>query len=182
MFIKKPEYVNKILITKKQVQKGIKMAGKWIDENYQDKNPILLGVLKGALPFYGQLITNVSVDITIDYVTISTYMDGIVPLKEPKIIVAPRSQIKGRDLIIVEDVVDTGKSMVFLKKYFQDVGAKSVVVVTMVDKPNNRKIPFKVDYNAFCVNEDLFIIGFGLDYNEKYRNLPYIGEFNKKFL
>ncbi len=178
----KPREVGKILISNRKIVKEIKKSAIWIEENYKDKNPIMVGVLKGALPFFGQLITNVSITLTTDFIVLSSYIGTCKQQTEPKLLMDLKFPAKDQHIILVEDVVDTGCSMKIMKEHLLKKGAASVAVICLADKQNNRKVKFDVDYSCFEVEKDKFIVGFGLDYEERLRNLPYIAEINKKII
>lgn len=165
--------IGKILYTDKELQKRAKELGKQISKDYENEEIILLGTLKGAVMWMSELMKNISVDVKIDFVSASSYgssttSSGVVKIKKDI-----GMDIYNKHVIIVEDIVDTGTTLKFLKGYLGDRNPKSIKVCTMLDKPSRRKNDLTADYVGFEV-DDLFVIGYGLDYDQKYRNLPYI--------
>ena len=179
---KYPKYVEKVYFEQDQIEIGIQKAAKWIDINYKNKTPILVAVLKGAIPFYGNLLTKIKVDVICDFIVMSSFKGQIVAQSKPEIVTDLISDIKQQHIVVIEDIVDTGRSMKVLKKWLIEKGAKSVKVISLVDKPEARKVKFDVDYKCFDVPGNAFLIGYGLDFKEKCRNLPYIAELNKKYI
>lgn len=180
---KYPCYISKVYFTEKQITREIKKAAKWIDENFKDKNPLAIIILKGATPFFGQLYTKVKIDLACDFVVVSSYKGEITPQSKPDIVLDLHSNVEGRNLIIIEDIVDTGRTMSLLKDYLlKNKKANSVTIMTLVDKPEARKMPLKVDYTCTVISDESFLIGYGLDFNEHFRNLPYIAEFDKNYI
>lgn len=166
--------LKKILITEEQITERCRELGKQLDHDYADSHDLLfVGILKGSIPFMAELIKRVSLDIQIDFMAVSSYR-GTESLGDIKIIKDLEFSIQGRNLILVEDIVDTGVTINSLKALLYNKGANDVKVVTLLDKPSRRQVDVKADYIGFEV-ENEFVVGFGLDYNQKYRNLPYIG-------
>lgn len=165
--------IGKILYTDKELQKRAKELGKKISKDYENEEIILLGTLKGAVVWMSELMKHISLDVKIDFISASSYgssttSSGVVKIKKDI-----GMDIYNRHVLIVEDIVDTGTTLKFLKEYLEDRNPKSVKVCTMLDKPSRRKNNLTADYIGFEV-EDLFVVGYGLDYDQKYRNLPYI--------
>ena len=166
--------LKKILITEEQITARCVELGKQLDHDYADSHDVLfVGILKGSVPFMAELIKRVSLDIQIDFMALSSYR-GTESLGDIKIIKDLEVSIQGRDLVLVEDIVDTGVTINSLKTLLYNKGAHDVKVVSLLDKPSRRQVEVKADYVGFEV-ENEFVVGFGLDYNQKYRNLPYIG-------
>ena len=166
--------LKKILVTEEQIAARCVELGKQLDHDYADTHDLLfVGILKGSVPFMAELIKRVSLDIQIDFMAVSSY-SGTESLGDIKIIKDLEVSIQGRDLVLVEDIVDTGVTINSLKTLLYNKGAHDVKVVTLLDKPSRRQVDIKADYIGFEV-ENEFVVGFGLDYNQKYRNLPYIG-------
>lgn len=180
----KPPYVKKILVSSRKVKKGIKKAAKWLDDKFMSKKttPIFVSVLKGSLPFYGELVKHIHFDVLFDYIAISSYKGKITCTSKPKIIFDLTNDVKGKDVVVIEDVVDRGNTLSLLVSLLKKRKAKSVIVMVLVDKSDMRTVPFKPDYVCFELLHDPFLIGWGLDYNEKARNLPYIAEFDKSYI
>ena len=166
--------LKKVLITEEQITQRCKELGAQIDKDFADTEKLLLvGILKGSVPFMAELIKRISLDIEIDFMAVSSYR-GSESTGDIKIIKDLEHSIKGRNLILVEDIVDTGITINALKTMLYHKGARDVKVVTLLDKPSRRQVDVNADYIGFEV-ENEFVVGFGLDYNQKYRNLPYVG-------
>ena len=134
----------------------------------------MIAILKGAIPFYGALIPKITIDVQLDFMVVSSFKGEVYAVTEPEIITDLISDVKDRDLLLVEDVVDTARTMKQVVTALKNRGAKSIKIMTLVDKPSARKVDLKVDYSCFKIAPE-FIVGFGLDYKEYMRNLPYIG-------
>ena len=167
--------LKKILITESQIIERCKQLGKQLDKEIAPmRAPVtFVGILKGSVPFMAELIKHIESDIEIDFMAVSSYQ-GTESLGDIKIIKDLDHSIVDRDLVLVEDIVDTGITIKQLKKLLYNKGAHDVKVVTLLDKPSRRKVDVEADYTGFEV-ENEFVVGFGLDYNQKYRNLPYVG-------
>lgn len=166
--------VEKVLVTEEEVQAKVKELGKELSELYKDKNPLLVGVLKGALPFMGDLIKAMDIYLQYDVMDVSSYGNATTSSGEVKIIKDLDTSVEGRDIIFVEDIIDTGTTLSYLKRVFENRNANSVKVVTLLDKPSGRSKLIEADWTGFTIPGE-FVIGYGLDYADVYRNLPYIG-------
>lgn len=162
-----------VLISQEDLQKRIKELAKQIDTDYIGRELVLIGILKGSVIFMSELAKNIESNISIDFMEVSSY-EGTESTGKVKINKDVRNLIEGKDVIIVEDIIDTGRTLSSLIEYLKQKKPNSIKIATMLSKPSRRIIEVKVDYIAFEI-EDIFVIGYGLDYNEKYRNLPYIG-------
>ena len=162
----------KELISEEKLQKRVKELSKKIEKDYEDKEINFVCTLKGAIFFMTDLARYINKNVKIDFVKVSSY-DGMES-KDVKMKANLLENIMDKDIIIVEDIVDTGKTINYLVNYLKDMGAKSIRVCTVLDKPIKRSINFKPEYVGFEI-EDKFVIGYGLDFNQDYRNLPYIG-------
>ncbi|GAF17672.1 LOW QUALITY PROTEIN: hypoxanthine-guanine phosphoribosyltransferase [Bacillus sp. JCM 19046] len=162
-----------ILLTEEQIQKKIKELGHDITEEYRDRFPLFVGVLKGALPFMADLIKAVDTHLEIDFMDVSSYGKGMVSSGEVKIVKDLNTQVEGRDVLIVEDIIDSGLTLSYLIELFKYRKAKSVKL-TLLDKPEGRKVDLVPDMTGFIVPDE-FVVGYGLDFAERYRNLPYVG-------
>lgn len=162
----------KELISEKKIQKRVKELSKEIENDYKDKEINLICTLKGAIFFMTDLARNINRNIKIDFIKVSSY----VKMESTNVEIKANllENITNKDVIIIEDIVDTGKTINYLINYLENMGAKSIKVCTILDKPSKRCIDFKPDYVGFEV-DDKFVIGYGLDYNQDYRNLPFIG-------
>ncbi|MBY6038509.1 hypoxanthine phosphoribosyltransferase [Fictibacillus nanhaiensis] len=168
------EEILETLISEEAIQGKIKELGKELSEEYKESFPLVVGVLKGALPFMADLIKRMDIHLEIDLMAVSSYGASTVSSGQVKIIKDLDTSLEGRDVIIVEDIIDSGLTLSYLVQQFKHRKAKSVKIVTLLDKPTGRKVDIKPDLAGFIV-PDAFVVGYGLDYIEKYRNLPYIG-------
>jgi len=168
----------KVLIDSETLQKRIEEIAKEIKEEYKDEEVIFCSVLKGAIFFTVDLLKKYDGDGRIDFVRVSSYegenSTGNVTMKIP----LKKENIEGKNIILVEDIVDTGRTFNYLVNYVKELNPKSVKTCTLLDKKARRVLEFEADYVGFSI-EDLFVIGYGLDYDEKYRNLPYIAYVEK---
>lgn len=166
--------IKEILITEEQINQRISDAANWINEEYQNKEPIMVGILKGCIPFIGKLLPQITVDLRLDFLAISSFKGGIKAATEPEIITDLKFEVKDQDIILVEDIVDTGRTIKKVIELLESRGAKSIKLVTLVDKKEGRKVELEADFVCWDIPL-VFIVGFGLDYKEIMRNLPYIG-------
>ena len=162
-----------VLINKSKLQKRIKELARKIERDYEGKDIIFIGLLKGSVIFMAELAKNIKNDIALDFMDVSSY-DGTESTGNVKINKDIRDSIEGKDIIIVEDIIDTGRTLTYVLEYLKKKNPNSIKIATMLSKPSRRIMELNVDYIGFAI-EDKFIVGYGLDYNEKYRNLPYIG-------
>lgn len=165
--------IGKILFTQEQIWRRAEELGQEISEDYAGQKVVLIGTLKGAVPFMADLMKNISLDVEIDFVAASSYGSGTESSGEVILKHDITLDLAGKHVVLVEDIIDTGNTIKALKAYLQKRGPESVSICTLLDKPARRKVDVKGDYIGFVV-DDLFIVGYGLDYNQKYRNLPYI--------
>ncbi|MDQ0157703.1 hypoxanthine phosphoribosyltransferase [Robertmurraya andreesenii] len=166
--------IEKILITEEEIQTKIKEIAKQLSEDYQDAFPLAIGVLKGAMPFMGDLLKRVDTYLEMDFMDVSSYGNSTVSSGEVKILKDLDTSVEGRNILIIEDIIDSGLTLSYLVELFRYRKAKSIKIVTLLDKPTGRKANIKADYVGFVVPDE-FVVGYGLDYAERYRNLPYIG-------
>ena len=163
-----------ILITKEELQEAVRKLGERITRDYEGKNPVMICILKGASVFFCDLIREIDLPLEIDFMVVSSYGASTKTSGEVKLVKDLDRSVRGRDVIIVEDIVDSGMTLNFLKQTLLGRGAASLRICTLLDKPARRRVPLTVDY--FCFNiPDAFVVGYGLDYAEVYRNLPDIG-------
>lgn len=165
--------IGTVMITQDEILEKAREIGARITEDYRDGHVVLVGILRGAVLWMADIMKNVDLDLIIDFMAVSSYgaatkSSGVVRINKDL-----DTDIEGKDVIIVEDIVDSGVTLNYLKGYFESRGAKSVRVCALLDKPAGRRIDIDVDYIGFTV-DDRFIVGYGLDYDQKYRNLPYI--------
>jgi len=168
-----------VMLSTTQIQEEVRRIGTKISKDYETTYPVLLCVLKGAAVFLSDLIRNITIPIQLDYVSISSYgsdttSSGKISLRQELSV-----DIKNRDVIIVEDIVDSGLSLQYLKEYLEKYKPNSIKTCVLLDKPDAHKIDISIDYHGFFIGND-FVVGYGLDYAEKYRNLPYIGVLKKE--
>ena len=169
--------LERILFTQEQLAERVAELGREISADYRGKQPLFVGILRGWVMFYADLLRAVSVDCNMDFMCVSSYC-GTSSTGEVRTMLDLRESIKGRHVIIVEDIVDTGLTLDYLMKNLKNRGAASIEICCLLDKPANRKVDMSPKYIGFQI-ENEFVIGYGLDYNELYRNLPYIGVFKK---
>jgi hypoxanthine phosphoribosyltransferase len=170
--------IEEVLISEEQLQEKIGELGAQLTEEYQDKFPLLIGVLKGAMPFMTDLMKRIDAYVEIDFMDVSSYGNATVSSGEVKILKDLNTSVEGRDIVIIEDIIDSGLTLSYLVELFKHRKAKSIKIVTLLDKPTGRKVDLKADFVGFDV-PDAFVVGYGLDYAERYRNLPYIGVLKK---
>ena len=167
------ENIEEILLTREQLESKTKELAKEINEVYKDKNPILLGLLKGSIIFISDLMKELNFKLEIDFMDVSSYY-GASSSNEIKILKDIEIEVKNRHVLIAEDIIDTGQTLSKVISLLEERGALSVKVVALLDKPEARKIDMKADYIGFEIPKK-FVVGYGLDYNENYRNLPFVG-------
>lgn len=166
--------IERILFSEQQLSERIAELGAQLTEDYRGKDPIFVGVLKGCFVFMADLLRSTDIYCTMDFMAVSSYGDGTTTTGAVKINKDLSRDIAGRNVIIVEDILDSGVTLSYLKKYLSVRKPASIKIVTLLDKPSRRRADIKADYVGFEV-EDAFVVGYGLDYAEQYRNLPYIG-------
>lgn len=166
--------IKKILISHDEIVTAARELGQKLTEDYQGKNPILVGILKGSVPFMAELIKHIDTHIELDFMLVSSYHGGTSSSGVINIIKDIDQDIKGRDILFVEDIIDTGKTLKSLKELFEGRQPASVKIATLLDKPEGRLVEIEADYTCFTIPNE-FVVGYGLDYDENYRNLPYIG-------
>ncbi len=167
--------VEKVLISEEEIKQKVKEIGKQISEDYKDSDSLMLvTVLKGAVVFLADLMREISVSHEIDFMVISSYAKGSKSSGVVKIVKDLDIPLEGKDLLVIEDILDSGLTLSYIKEILQGRNPKSIRIATLMDKPDRRKVDIKADYTGFTIPDD-FVIGYGLDYAERYRNLPYIG-------
>ena len=163
----------KVLVTEEELKERVALLGAQINERFKDKKPLFLGVLKGCFIFMADLMRHVTINCSMDFMAVSSYQ-GTTSTGAVKINKDLNEDIAGKHLILVEDILDSGVTLNYLKRYLEVRKPASIKIVTLLDKPARRKADIYADYSCFEV-PDAFVVGYGLDYNERYRNLPYIG-------
>ena len=173
--------VTKILFSHEEIVKRVKELGNWINQNYTNEdNLLLIVILKGSLPFAAELIKHVTVDHMMDFMVISTYK-GTSSVGEFKLVLDINETVKNRKIIIIEDIIDTGYTIKNLKNLLYTRKPSDIKVMTLLSKTELHEKSLEPDVVGFNIKNH-FVVGFGFDYYDKYRNLPYIGIFNKKFI
>ena len=162
------------LISAEVLHARIREMGAQIARDYAGRKPELICVLKGALVFMSDLMRAIDLELNIDFIAVSSYGKGTNSTGEVKIVKDLDGPLEGRDIILVEDILDTGLTLSYLMKNFRARGASSVKIVTLLNKPERRKVEVQADYVGFEI-PDKFVVGYGLDFAERYRNLPFIG-------
>ena len=166
--------VESVLLSQEKLEKIVKSLAKQIEKDYNDKEFMMVGLLKGSVQFMADLLKNINMMCTIDFMCVSSYGKGTKSTGRVNIIKDLSEPIDDKNVIIVEDIIDSGNTLSFIKKYFSAKNAKSVRICTLLNKPSRREVEIDVDYIGFDVPDE-FVVGYGLDYQEYYRNLPYIG-------
>ena len=166
--------VESIMFSKEQLQTRIAELAAQLDSEYAGKTPLMVGILKGSVMFYADLLRAMTIPVEMDFMAISSYGAGSKSSGEVKLIKDLDRKIEGRDVVIVEDIIDSGYTLSYLKRMLYSRKPSSVKICALLDKYSRRVVPIEADYKGFDC-EDEFVIGFGLDYAERYRNLPYIG-------
>lgn len=172
------EDVLEVLVSEEELKKICKNLGEKISRDYKGKKLLLVSILKGAVVFLSDLLREITCDCQIDFMAVSSYngtkSTGFVKFKKD-LDISP----EGCDILIVEDILDSGVTLAYLKNILKDRNAASIKICTLLDKPENRKTDIKADYVGVVI-PDKFVVGYGLDYDEKYRNLPYVGVLSPK--
>ncbi len=163
----------KILLAKEDIEKRVRDLGREIARKYAGKDLIIIGVLKGAWIFMADLVRAMDMDVFCDFVRVASYGGGTESSGEVRLLYWPDVDFKGKRVLVVDDIADTGLTSMFLKQKFMEEGAVSVEFCVLLDKPARRKTDFKPDYVGFTI-PDHFVVGYGMDCNESYRNLPHV--------
>ena len=167
--------IQQILLTEEQIQNRIKELGQILTAEYADKNPVVVGVLKGVVVFYADMIRQIKIPCQMDFMWISSYA-GTNSTGKMMVRQDNSADIRGRHVLILEDIFDTGNSLDYTVKYLKSKEPASIKICTLLDKPERRNpaVKLQADYVGFTI-PNAFVVGYGLDYDEKYRNLPYVG-------
>ena len=166
--------IARVLLSEEEIQTRVREMAAQITEDYRDKEPVLVCILKGAVMFYADLVRHIDTHIAMDFMAVSSYNNGTRSSGEVEIRKDLSKPVDGRHVIIVEDIVDSGFTLTYLSRVLATRGAASLKICTLLDKPSRRVKAVSADYCGFVVPDE-FVVGYGLDYAEKYRNLPYIG-------
>ena len=170
----KHQNVEYVMLDEEQIAVRVKELAEQLDRLYEGRTPVVVCILKGSVLFFSDLIKNMKTSLTIDFMSVSSYGSGTKSTGEVVIKKDLSTDIAGRDVLIVEDIIDSGNTLYNLKRLLNGRSPKSVNIVTLLDKPQRREVPIEPEYTGFTI-EDEFVIGYGLDYAEKYRDLPYVG-------
>ncbi|MBC8576223.1 MAG: hypoxanthine phosphoribosyltransferase [Oscillospiraceae bacterium] len=166
--------IQSVLISEQQLADAVKKLGEQISRDYADRNLMMVSVLKGSVVFMADLMRAISVPASIDFMSVTSYGKGVKTSGVVRIIKDLDEELDGRDILIVEDILDSGMTLSYLKEHIMAKGARSIRIATLLDKPERRRVDIHPDYSCFSVPDE-FVVGYGLDYAEKYRNLPYVG-------
>lgn len=166
--------IEKILVTEQELNEINTRLGKQITEDFKDKNLLVLGILKGCVFFMTDLVRQINLPLSIDFMSVSSYGAGTESTGRVKITKDIDIDLNGYDVLLVEDILDSGRTLNYVSEILKTRGANSIRIATLLDKPERRVAPIAPDYVG-CDVPDEFVVGYGLDYNQKYRNLPYIG-------
>ena len=164
----------KILLSEEEIKARVQELGDQLYDAFHDKNPLFVGVLKGCFIFMADLVRAAQLKSELEFIGVSSYQNGTKSSGVVQITRDLQEDINGRDVIIVEDILDSGNTLYFLKNYLTTKGAASITIVTLLDKPARREKAITADYAGFVVPDE-FVVGYGLDYAQQYRNMPYIG-------
>lgn len=165
--------VQKILIDEERIQKRVAELGREITRDYTDKEPLVICVLKGAMIFLADLVRHIDVQLEIDFMAVSSYGSSTETSGAVRILKDLDEAIEDRDILIVEDIIDTGLTLNYLIENLQARNPRSIRICTLLDKPSRRRVDIKPDYCGFTI-DDVFVVGYGLDFDQKYRQLPYV--------
>ena len=166
--------IESIFFTEEEIHEKVSALGAQISRDFEGKNPLFVGVLKGCFVFMSDLMRHVTIPCTMDFMAVSSYKGGTTTTGAVEIQKDLSQNIEGRHIIMVEDILDSGMTLSYLQNYLANRNPASITIATLMDKPSRRKAPVYARYSCFEV-PDAFVVGYGLDYDEKYRNLPYIG-------
>ena len=171
--------LDRVLLTRDEIREAVHRLGQRITEDYAGKEPIVVGILKGAIVFYSDLIREIDLPLRTDFMAVSSYGSSTKTTGAVRLIKDLDRDITGQDILIVEDIVDSGVTLNYLKKLLTGRGAASIRIATLLDKPARRRVDLKADYWCFDIPDE-FVVGYGLDYDEQYRNLPDIGVLSRR--
>lgn len=169
------DVIDRILVSEEQIVQRSKELGAQISADYRKEGraPLLVGLLKGSVPFLAELMKHIDLDIEMDFMAVSSY-EGTESVGKVKIRKDLDHPITGKSILLVEDIVDTGRTLKEVKQLLLERGARDVKIVSLLDKPERRVLPMEADYVGFAIPNE-YVVGYGLDYDQRYRNLPYVG-------
>ena len=173
--------IERLILSEEQIATKVKDAAVWLDNKFGGAavQPLAVSVLKGSVYFFCDVTRAMKTPVQLDFMTVSSYGNSTQSSGAPKIILDLSADVQGRDVILIEDIVDSGYTLVRMKNLIMGRGAKSFTVVTLLNKRARRELPVTADYSCQEVDDE-FVVGYGLDYAEKYRNLPYVGVLKKE--
>ena len=173
--------IERLVLSKKQIDAKVKEAAVWLDDKFKDATtpPLAISVLRGSVFFACDVVRTMKTAVQLDFLRVSSYGKATESSGEPKIVMDLSDSVEGRDVIIIEDIIDSGHTLRRLRELILGRGASSLTVVALLDKPSRRKVAEKADF-VCCEIEDEFVVGYGLDYAEQYRDLPFVGILKRK--
>ncbi len=163
-----------MLVSEKEIENIVNSLAKQIEKDYNSKDFIMIGLLKGSVVFMADLMRKINLDFAIDFIVVSSYGSSTTSSGRVNVIKDVSQSVEGKDILIVEDIIDSGNTLDFITKHLKAKGARSIRICTLFNKPDRRVADIAVDYSGMII-PDSFIVGYGLDFDEKYRNLPYVG-------
>lgn len=165
--------LQKVLITEEEIRRKVKELGEVVTRDYQDKDLLVVGILKGSVVFMGDLIREIKLPLQIDFMEVSSYGKSTESSGAVRILKDLKSDVEGRNILIVEDIIDTGLTLGYLLNNLEARKPGSIKICTFLNKPSRRKVDLQADYNGYDIPDE-YVVGYGLDYGEAYRNLPYV--------
>lgn len=171
--------IEEVLITEEEIRTRVAELGKELAKDYEGKTPIFVGILKGAITFFADIVRATPIPCEYDFLAVSSYGAATISSGSINLIKDIGSDIKGRHVVILEDILDTGHTLDFVTKLLAEKEPASVKICCLLDKPSRRQVDIEADYVGFTI-ENKFVVGYGLDYNEVYRNIPYVGVLKKE--
>ena len=171
--------IQEVLFTEEQLARRVGELAHQITQDYQGREIVLISVLRGSFVFMADLVRQITVPCTVDFMAVSSYGSGTTSSGQVKIVKDLSETIEGKDVIVVEDILDSGNTLSYLLKLLEARRPASIRLCTLLDKPERRTKPVEVQYSGFTIPDE-FVVGYGLDYDERYRNLPYIGVLKPK--
>ncbi len=166
--------IKEILISQQQLEEKVAQLGAQISRDFADKNLLLVSVLKGSVVFMADLMRQITIPVRIDFMAVSSYGSGVKTSGVVRILKDLEIPLEGYDVLVVEDILDSGMTLSYLRGILKERGPKSISIATLLDKPDRRQVDIAPDYVGFVIPDE-FVVGYGLDYKEQYRNLPYVG-------
>lgn len=168
------EDISRILFTEEQIKARVEELGKQISADFKGEDIVVIGLLKGCFMFIADLMRAIDTNVAVDFMVVSNYGSGVVSSGEIKVRKDYSIDIEGKNVLVIDDILDTGRTLAFVKDYLIVKSPKTIKLCTLLDKPERKTSKVEVDYVGFSVPDE-FVVGYGLDYDEKYRNLPFIG-------